>query len=370
VLAGRLEDVTLRRLLTHRSGLMTETPLPTWDTDEFPSRDEVLAALPQTEVVIPQDSAFKYSNLAFGLLGEVIARVSGQAYFDYVHEHILGPLGMDSSVYELTDELRPRMAIGYSPDLFRDELDPAAYVLLGGVAACGQLHSTPADLARWIALQFRVDAVDDTPEPVLSPRTLEEFHRPQYTEPDWSAAQCLGWRSLRVGERVYHGHGGGIFGFSSHVLFSKPHRLGVICLANLWPYPHIQSVAVGILERLSGNPDPPPLAPSGTPALASGVSCPREPGDDRRSAFAGLYVANPGVPVHVEFRDGELRLAPSPLWPYQLHTPGVLEPTDDPLVFRVRGGRGSGEAAVFQAGKDGLPSQFTLGGFAYHKVME
>ncbi|MFN0198476.1 MAG: serine hydrolase domain-containing protein, partial [Planctomycetaceae bacterium] len=84
VKAGTLPGVTLRRLLAHHSGLVSETPLPTWDALDFPSRDDVLAALPQTEVVIPQDSAFKYSNLAYGLLGEVVARVSGMPYFDYI----------------------------------------------------------------------------------------------------------------------------------------------------------------------------------------------------------------------------------------------------------------------------------------------
>ena len=73
----------------------------------------MLAALPQTEIVIPQDSAFKYSNLAFGLLGEVISRLSGRPYFEYMQAEILEPLGLTSSVFELTKELRPRMAIGF-----------------------------------------------------------------------------------------------------------------------------------------------------------------------------------------------------------------------------------------------------------------
>ena len=142
--AGRRDQVTLLRLLTHRAGLVTETPLPTWSTDEFPSREEILAALPQTEIVLPADHAFKYSNLAFGLLGEVVARVAGQDYFEYVTEHLLVPLGMTGSVYWLPEDERHRMAVGYSPDLFRDGLKPAPYVSLGGVAACGQLHSSVA----------------------------------------------------------------------------------------------------------------------------------------------------------------------------------------------------------------------------------
>jgi len=370
--AGRRDDVTLRRLLTHRAGLVTETPLPTWSTSEFPSRDEILAALPETEIVLPADHAFKYSNLAFGLLGEVIARVSGQDYFEYVQQHLLDPLQMTDSIYWLPEDQRDRMAVGYSPDLFRDQLKPAPYVGLGGVAACGQLHSSVADLAQWISLQFRTRdraAAGD----VLDEQTLREFHQPQYSEPDWSAAQCLGWRSLRVGNNVYHGHGGGIFGFSSQILFSSQHRIGVIALANLWPYPLIQSITVRILERLLGNPDPPPLEPPAlnpaeTPSsrpTAADTSADSPNTDDR----AGLYVAEPGVPVHVAMRGGDLQLEISPLWPYPLHTGGVLEPTGETSTYRVRGGRGAGELAVFETDATGQSTGFTLGGFAYTRVM-
>jgi len=367
--AGRRDQVTLLRLLTHRAGLVTETPLPTWSTDEFPSREEILAALPQTEIVLPADHAFKYSNLAFGLLGEVVARASGQDYFEYVAEHLLAPLGMTDSVYWLPEDERHRMAVGYSPDLFRDGLQPAPYVSLGGVAACGQLHSSVADLARWLSFQFRTGD-RAVPDDVLASNTLDDFHQPRYSEPDWSAAQCLGWRSLRVGENVYHGHGGGIFGFASQILFSRQHRVGAIVLANLWPYPMIQSATVRILERLLGNPNPPTLAP---PALNStGENSSRPAASESQNGpddWAGLYVAEPGVPVHLARRDGRLQLEISPLWPYPLHTGGVLEPTEDPLVFRIRGGRGAGEVAMFEVDQQDVATGFTLGGFVYRRMM-
>ena len=62
VRAGTLEGVTLRRMLTHRAGLATESPIDGWGALRFPTRDEVLAALHATEVVIQQDNAWKYSN--------------------------------------------------------------------------------------------------------------------------------------------------------------------------------------------------------------------------------------------------------------------------------------------------------------------
>src|SRR4029079_2517565 len=63
---SRRADVTIRRLLTHRSGLVTESPPTHWDGPDgpdFPTRDAVLGAMADTAVVIPADSAAKYSNL-------------------------------------------------------------------------------------------------------------------------------------------------------------------------------------------------------------------------------------------------------------------------------------------------------------------
>jgi CubicO group peptidase (beta-lactamase class C family) len=77
---GTLKDLTLRRLMTHRSGLIGEAPTGHWWEMKFPSVAEILALLPQVEMVIEPDSIFKYNNLAFVLLGEVIARITGRTY--------------------------------------------------------------------------------------------------------------------------------------------------------------------------------------------------------------------------------------------------------------------------------------------------
>src|SRR5262249_24718216 len=138
---------------------------------------EIVAALGQVEVVIPLDSQFKYCNLAFALLGEVVTRVSGRPYARYVQEEILAPLGMTSSAFELTDELRPRMATGYITDMYADEVIPAPHPHIEGETAAGQLYSTVADLAKWTALQFRTGAPQRGGTQVLRGASLEEMHR-------------------------------------------------------------------------------------------------------------------------------------------------------------------------------------------------
>ena len=357
--AGSVEGVTIRRMLAHRSGLVTESPLPGWDALEFPSREAVLAALPQTEIVIPQDFAFKYSNLAFGLLGEVISRLSGRPYFEYMQAEILEPLGLTSSVFELTERLRPRMAVGYSRSPYADEFSKAPYASLNGIAACGQLHSTVADLAKWISLQFRTGDAQRNGEQVLRGSSIEEMHRPQYMEPDWSFGYCLGWRARRIGEHIFHEHGGGIHGFASQVMFSKPHRLGVIALANVWPHGSLYEVPSEILETLLN-------AEEGKRDRDENIVTSRTPPELER--FLGTYEAGPSIPVNIACRDDSLRLEAPSSTAYSLHAPASLEPTDNTGVFRIRGGRAAGERAVFEIDAAGNVCSFSLGGFVYRKL--
>ena len=203
-----VESVTLRRLLCHHSGLMGEAPGDYWETKQFPTIEEFLTRLPEVELVIEPDSAFKYSNLAFAMLGEVVSRVSGSAYEEYVHTKILNPLGMSSSVFALTDDLRPRMATGYQVRRYEDSPGIAPRVPLNGHTAAGQLYSTVADLARWLALQFRTDVAERGGAQVLTGSSLAEMHRPQFMAPNWQSGTCLPWAGARVGDQVFLGHGG------------------------------------------------------------------------------------------------------------------------------------------------------------------
>ena len=363
---GRVEAVTLRRMLSHHAGLTTEAPLPCWDALEFPTRGQLLDSISRMEVVIPPDSAFKYSNLAFGLLGEVVARVSGRPYRDYVQSEILQPLALESTTFELSNEQRPRLATGYSPSINGATWDPAPHIALNGLAACGGLYSSPHDLARWIDHQFCSEAGGSDSQ-ILAGTTIAESHRPQYLEADWSIAYCLGWRANRFGDRVYHGHGGGIFGFASQILFSQPHRLGIICLANVWPYSGLLALGGELLDLIVTGATPAEPSQPDTADAEAADGTEEVPAEFQE--LLGTYTAGQNIVLAVEYHQGSLRLARVPDYDYWLHVPAKLAPANAPHEFIVRGGRGAGETIAFESCADEDSRQFELGGFVYRRFL-
>ena len=83
--------VPLRQMLAHASGLQREPVGNIWETLEAPERDAFLAGVEQAEQVLPAHHAFHYSNLAYGLLGQVVERVTGQGWESVVRERVLDP---------------------------------------------------------------------------------------------------------------------------------------------------------------------------------------------------------------------------------------------------------------------------------------
>lgn len=361
-LQGTLEEVTLRRLMTHYSGLRTEHPLTDWNAPSFPTVEQLLEGLADIEVVIPPDSQWKYSNLAVGLLGQVVEQASGVPYENYIYEEITGPLGLTNTRFDLDSEQAKLKTNGYShPMPGTDDLRDAPYASLRGISSAGQLHSNVEDLAKWVSFQFS-SGRSNHPSKVLSASTLAEMHRPVYLASDWSNGQALSWRVSRRDDLVTHNHGGGIQGFASNVVFSVKDQTGVIVLANIWPASTPYVLAEDIAELVIRE-----LGPVEEEIKSNLVRV----SEQDAAPYVGRYWAEPGVYLDVVFGEAGLSLGVPSDGDYTLHGPGGLR--SDPVIgddssFRVVGGRGAGELTEFSLRDDGKAESFRLGGFLYKRV--
>lgn len=145
--AGK-EQVTVRQLLTHTSGLPAWLPLYTLPGTSADRLRAVFAA----PLLDPPGTVYRYSDLGLIVLGVLVERVSGLSLDRYVAERIAGPLGMRDTTFNPPASLRERIAATeYQPWTNRGLVwgsvhDENAYAL-GGVAGHAGLFSTARDLA-------------------------------------------------------------------------------------------------------------------------------------------------------------------------------------------------------------------------------
>ena len=220
-----IEAVTIRRMLCHESGLPAEPPGTDWSVPAYQGAAErTLAQAGGIVLRLPPNMQHKYSDLAYQLLGEIVARLSGTSYPQYVRESILDPLGMSATGFEpLAGTLLARRATGYGWRALSDELDPAP--AMSPVWAEGGLWSCVADLARWVSFQLRAYRDQPAALPVLAAASLREMHTPRYLADDrWTQAWGISWCASRQDDVTWIQHSGGLPGFTATVCFDPASR--------------------------------------------------------------------------------------------------------------------------------------------------
>ncbi|MGB8351180.1 MAG: serine hydrolase domain-containing protein [Gaiella sp.] len=244
---------TVADALSHLSGFQREPPGEIWETMTPPTREELLGGLEDAERVLRPGEAWHYSNLAFGLLGEIVARRNEGEYAPALRARVLEPLGLTRTGF---DPQSPS-ATGYFVDPYSDrvtvEPDPAVE---GPVAAMGWLWSTVDDLARW------ADFLATGHDGVLSRETLDEMARARTMADQgaWKLGWGLGLELYRRGDRVFAGHGGAMPGFLAGVCIHRPERTGAAVLCNTsagaGPEKLALDLAEAVLDELPRAPEP------------------------------------------------------------------------------------------------------------------
>ena len=215
---------TVGQLLSHTAGLRSESPGQWWERVEGPDWTGLADRLTADDVPHGAGRLFHYSNLGYGVLGELLARARGRAWSDVVRDEVLLPLGMRRT----TPRPDGRAAAGWAVHPWADVLLPEPEQDAAAMAAAGQLWATLDDLGRFAAF-----LLGDTAD-VLRADTLEEMATPAGVDsaaPGWSA-YGLGLQVVRSGDATLVGHGGSMPGFLASVFVDRDEDLGTVVLCN------------------------------------------------------------------------------------------------------------------------------------------
>lgn len=218
--------VTLRRLAQHTSGVRDQWELliqAGWRIDDVITRDQIMQFMVrQRELNFEPGSEYLYSNMGYSLLAEVVERVSGQEFGEFLRERVFLPLGMHRThVHSDHTRVVPGRAYSYSPipgGGWRNAV--LSYANQGATS----LFTTVEDLGRWIA---------EMEEPVVGDRALwAEMREPARLYSGETVPYGLGLAVDRYRGLATQGHGGADAGFRTNLVHFPEARLGVVVFGN------------------------------------------------------------------------------------------------------------------------------------------
>jgi CubicO group peptidase (beta-lactamase class C family) len=244
--ANGKHNVTLAQLLTHTAGM----PPSFKESDYGADRAAILQHAYEAPLRFAPGTGGEYSNLAFIVLTEVIARASGKPYERYAHDAIFAPLGMRDSSFDVSIDAAHRARL--APQL-RGESDALLRTKFGtvpGVNGHAGLLATADDVAKLAVAYLR--AARDMPAPgfALSPQTVRAMTVPRYAGD--GEVRALGWDvdsafSRNRGEVLPRG-GFGHTGSSGTSVWIDPATDLAIVFASNAHYPDDQGASTVPLE--------------------------------------------------------------------------------------------------------------------------
>ena len=220
------KDATVWNLLTHTSGLPRESNHAYWNSLSFPNKEEVADGLKNQRQSIGKSTIWKYSNLAYAMLGEIIAVASGISYENYIEKNIFEKLGLKNSFIRNMNPKNKNFATGYTRKLPSKNREPVSFVETNYIAAAANLCSTVQDLTLFLQTFMAKNEV------LLEANTINEILRCQVVGDSWIDGFGLGFNHMRHENLTLLGHNGGFHGFISHAYFLKEKDLGMVILMN------------------------------------------------------------------------------------------------------------------------------------------
>ena len=233
-------NITIRDLLSHRSGLVTFSGDLVWyGTTHSP--EEVVRRARYLKPGYGFRSNFGYSNIMYLTAGLIIEKVTGQTWSDYIKSNFLIPLQMNSTVTTINDLDRKKLNVAEPHTYIKDKNIRINYLNWDNIAPAGALLSSANDMAKWMQLQLNNGKLGD--QQIISEKTLNEMWYPQilnnvsaFSRDLWPTTHFkgygLGWSIMDYYGKKVISHSGGYDGMISYTAFVPEANLGLVVLTN------------------------------------------------------------------------------------------------------------------------------------------
>lgn len=223
------KPITLRQLMSHRAGLVRESPIGNYFDSTEPSLEQTVMSLNQSELVYEPGARTKYSNAGIATVGYVLERLKGEKYEPYIQKAVLDRIGMGHSSYERSPAIAAKVAKAtmwrYDGKMF----DAPTFQL--GTGPAGNLFSTVEDLSKFLSMLFN-GGIGEKGR-VLLPTTIAQMWVPQFGPASQRTGYGLGFAISDLDGFLRVGHGGAVYGFSTELAALPEEKIGVVVAASM-----------------------------------------------------------------------------------------------------------------------------------------
>jgi CubicO group peptidase (beta-lactamase class C family)/D-alanyl-D-alanine dipeptidase len=222
------KQITLRQMLSHRSGLVRESPVGSYFDATAPSLEKMVASLNDTTLVFAPEARTSYSNAAVSVAGYVLERTRKAPFAEVMKKSLLDPLGMKSSSFALTPALKERLPRAAMWTYHRPLFDAPQFEL--GTPPAGNLYSTVSDMSRLMSFLFAGGRTADGKQ-LLKRETLGQMYTPQFVKKGQKSGFGIGFFVSEFEGRLRIGHGGAVYGYATEFAALPDSKLGVVVIA-------------------------------------------------------------------------------------------------------------------------------------------
>ena len=236
------KDITVRHLLTHTSGLVREAP--GFDPYKVQNDADVIKTAYALPLRFAPGEKWEYCNVGYFGLAEIIRKVTGKPWGDYLRECLFQPLEMSATRTTSTTEIVPNRADGY---VWKDGKPRHADIFFA-LRPSGAFLSTVLDLAKWDAALYS--------DQILKATTRELMWTPVKLNNVTTYPYGFGWELNAVAGHKRVSHSGSLPGFRATIARLVDDKLTIIVLTNA-DLSNPGSIALGIAEAYIPELNPP-----------------------------------------------------------------------------------------------------------------
>mgnify|MGYP001796830778 CR=1 FL=1 len=218
--------ITIQNLMQHTHGIRGITPLlgmAGWNIEDVMTRESILNILSnQKELDFKPGSDFSYNNSGYMLLAEIIERVSGNTFHDYLKTNIFEPLGMKTTVlFEDNEKIIPNVASPYYYDGKKYKKGIRNFKNIVGNTG---IRTSIEDLSKWVN--------NYSSYKIGSPEIFEKMEEPAVLTNGEKLQYCSGLIQSNFMDRSVIKHGGSHIGYRSQILRFPNDNISILVLSN------------------------------------------------------------------------------------------------------------------------------------------